>query len=179
MDGSRFDTLTKTLGTYRSHRRALGGLLLGSLGLLSRTRAEKTTAHELKDTCKKKSGEAKKKCKKKAKKHAAAHANEPPPPPCVPQCGSNPCAPDGCGGICQTCTRGAICQGGQCVNGSLALGATCSPGSPRACTSGVCGCHGTECTCRKATCMGDFTVGCSVTVDCCRGYCHDRIICQP
>src|SRR5688572_25780521 len=73
MDGSHFDTLSRTFSTTGSRRRALGGLLLGALGLLNGGGAEDAAAHNLKAKCKKKSGEAKKKCLKKAKKHAATH----------------------------------------------------------------------------------------------------------
>ena len=45
MDGSRFDTLTKTLAAAGSRRQALGGLLLASLALLGGTPTEETAAH--------------------------------------------------------------------------------------------------------------------------------------
>jgi hypothetical protein len=123
MDGSHFDTLTRSLSTAGSRRRALGRLLAGTLGLLGWQDQEDTIAHELKDKCKKKSGDAKKKCLKKAKKHAAQHASEtspPPPPPCVRTCNQRSCGEnDGCGGRCITdrgCDAGTKCSAaGACV----------------------------------------------------------------
>ena len=111
MDAERFDTLARSLTRGGSRRHALTGLAAGALGLLG-ARAEEAAAHDLKDKCKKKSGEAKKKCLKKAKKHKAEHAREtlpPPPPPPGPTC-----ATDGVkngsesdidcgGGICPRC----------------------------------------------------------------------------
>jgi hypothetical protein len=73
MDGSRFDTLTKTLAAAGSRRQALGGLLAASLALLGGTPTEETAAHDARKKCKKKEGDAKKKCLKKAKKHNASH----------------------------------------------------------------------------------------------------------
>ena len=104
MDGSRFDTLVASLTIPGSRRRALGGLLAGALGLLGWPDQQDAIAHDLKDKCKKKSGQAKKKCLKKAKQHAAQHANEPPPPqpPPPPSCVGKP--------------NDASCDGGKCLN---------------------------------------------------------------
>jgi hypothetical protein len=52
MDGSRFDTLARSLGTTGSRRRALAGLLAGALGLLA-FRAEETAARKRKGKPKK------------------------------------------------------------------------------------------------------------------------------
>ncbi|MEC8023759.1 MAG: agmatine deiminase family protein [Myxococcota bacterium] len=35
---------------------------------------------------------------------------------CEPSCGTNVCGPDGCGGVCGTCSSGQICNGGQCTD---------------------------------------------------------------
>jgi hypothetical protein len=59
MDGSRFDTLARSLGRAGSRRRALGGLLAGTLGILRWHDGDDILAHDLKSKCKKKSGEAK------------------------------------------------------------------------------------------------------------------------
>jgi hypothetical protein len=98
MDNARFDTLTRSLTNAHSRRGALGGLLAGALTLLGE-RSEEAQAHNPLKACKKKSGDAKRKCIKKAKKHNAQHAAEatvppslPPPPP------PDPCdvCPSGC-----------------------------------------------------------------------------------
>ncbi len=117
MDAERFDTLARSLRSAGFRRRALSGLLAGTLVLLSRTEADDAIAHNLKAKCKKKSGEAKKKCLKKAKQHAAEHASETPlalsPPPAGPTCSDN--IKNGsesdvdCGGSCRRCTDGRIC----------------------------------------------------------------------
>jgi hypothetical protein len=114
MDDSRFDALARTLATAGSRRRALGGLLAGTLGLAGWPLGEDAAAHNLKAKCKKKSGEAKKKCLKKAKKHAAAHASEPPPPP-PPTCAES------CAANCSTCfyrpDNTVLCGDGQDIAG--------------------------------------------------------------
>jgi hypothetical protein len=124
MDGSAFDALARTLTTAGSRRRALSGLFFGSLGILSLS-ADDAVAHDLKATCKKKSGEAKKKCLKRTKKHVAEHAaedasgggggggNDQPPPVCSP-----------------ACTGGRLCQAG---------GICACPSGTRACFDGSCG----------------------------------------
>jgi hypothetical protein len=92
MDHSRFDALTRSLSSAGSRRRALSGVLAGTLGLLGWHEGNEIVAHDLKDTCKKKSGGAKKKCLKKAKKHKAEHAAETQPPPPPLPCGAGgPC----------------------------------------------------------------------------------------
>jgi hypothetical protein len=115
MDGSHFDTLSRTFSTAGSRRRAVGGLLLGALGLRTGGSAEDTAAHDLTAKCKKKSGEAKKTCLKKAKKHNAMHTTV---SGCERNCAGKQCGLDGCGGSCGTCTgpRGQVCDAaGQCV----------------------------------------------------------------
>ena len=54
MDDFRFDTLARTLGTAGSRRRALGGLLAGTLGMLGWHGGDESAAHELSQKCKKK-----------------------------------------------------------------------------------------------------------------------------
>jgi hypothetical protein len=149
MDGSHFDTLSRSFSTAGSRRRALGGLLLGALGLLHGGSAEDALAHDLKAKCKKKSGEAKKKCLKKAKKHAAAHTTPPPPGGC-------PSGQKACGGGCipsnQCCTNGDCpslrpqCQQGAC---------TCPPERPVVCSDSP-ACRG---CCTKADCTTNTVSG--------------------
>jgi hypothetical protein len=76
MDDSRFDALARSLTEGRSRRVALGGLLIGTLGLLG-VQWEAAEAHNPLKACKKKSGDAKKKCVKKVKKHNATHTSPP------------------------------------------------------------------------------------------------------
>jgi hypothetical protein len=129
MDESHFDSLVKDLTAQGSRRRALGGLLAGVVGLLDWP-GQEAAAHDLKKKCKKKSGEAKKKCLKKAKKHNAAHALET-PPGCTPNCAGKACGPNGCGGQCGACTiAGQSCNPeGACVCpiGQEPSGGVCAP----------------------------------------------------
>jgi len=112
MDADHFDALSRSLSTVGSRRRALGGVFLGALGLLGRPEAGDVIAHDLKATCKKKSGAARKKCLKKAKKHRAGHAatggggtsNVRCVGPILPPCPSG-----------TTCGRSEICFEGECV----------------------------------------------------------------
>ena len=67
MDADRFDTLTRSLTTAGSRRGALAAVLSGAVSLLSWQGIETVDAHNPKAACKKKSGDAKKKCLKKAK----------------------------------------------------------------------------------------------------------------
>jgi hypothetical protein len=129
MDAARFDALTRIFtGTGTgTRRRDLGGLLLGSLGLLGWQSAEDTDAHDLSKKCKKKSGEAKKKCLKKAKKHDAQHAAEtqpPPPPPPRPHvcAGRDFCTTPGEENLCQT--RDQECECAVTADGAPFCGAT-------------------------------------------------------
>jgi hypothetical protein len=153
MDAERFDTLARSLTCGGSRRHALTGLVAGALGLLG-ARAEETAAHDLKATCKKKSGEAKKKCLKKAKRHAAERASQtlpPPPPPAGPTCSDN--AKNGTesdvdcgGGTCPRCLNTKRCTGpNDCAT------AYCASGTCQFCpTQGAaCGTAGsTTCTCQ-------------------------------
>ena len=101
MDGFHFDALTRTLTTAGSRRRALTGLLFGSLGLLGDW-AEETAAKN----CKKiKNKQKRKKCLAKART---------PTPTCTRSCAGKTCGDDGCGCSCGDCFLGS-CQGGICV----------------------------------------------------------------
>jgi hypothetical protein len=63
--------------------------------------------------------------------------------PCVPACTGRVCGPDGCGGVCGTCTSGTCSVSGQCV-------VSCTPSCPVN-TCGPDGCGG-QCTCTTGTC---------------------------
>jgi hypothetical protein len=142
MDDSRFDTLARSLGTAGSRRRALGGVLAGTLGILGWHEDHETVAHNAATACKKKSGKKKRACLKKAKKHAAQHAAQTPPAPTCTDNIKNGSETDvDCGGSCPKCGVGkqcvqaadcasGYCAGGQCVvgQGTCAAGANACPG---------------------------------------------------
>jgi hypothetical protein len=137
MDGFRFDRLTRTLTAAGSRRRALSSLLAGTLGILG-WHAGEAAAHDFTAKCKKKSGEAKKKCLKRAKKHAAAHRRETPPPPpptgaCTPACSSDE---DCLGGTCYLRCEPPCGPGQGCVRGLCArLDMGCTATDRDGCTS--------------------------------------------
>ena len=128
MDADRFDALSRSLTTAGSRRHALTAAL--GVAVAPLFGGADADAHDLSKKCKKKSGDAKKKCVKKAKKHNAQHASEvsplplpPEPPPLLPAPPPLP-AP--------FCTRTGIdplnCQasGPQCICATSASGAqTC------------------------------------------------------
>src|SRR5215211_8507750 len=132
MDGVTFDRLTKTLTAPGSRRRALGGLLAGAFGLAGWSGMNGAVAHDLKAKCKKKSGDAKKKCLKKAKKHAAEHADEAPPPPgpCDGTPNDSPCNGDGkcLNGVCNPKPGCLGYNKGPCLNETVCCGDFCSSG---------------------------------------------------
>ena len=163
MDESHFDSLVVSLIVPGSRRRALAGLLTGTLGMLGWRGGDEIAAHDLKATGKKKSGEAKKRCLKKAKKHAAQHAAEPPPLSC-------PEGQHACRGQCisvltcctdSNCVGGRRCQNGTCVCPPDKPHGNC-PGSSRCqqcCTRDDCGaqvfgdgqvCQDGQCVCTRA-----------------------------
>jgi hypothetical protein len=191
MDPRRFDSLSRELTRARSRRGALAAVLGSGLVLWGRSETEG-----------KKKRHKKKKHRSPSSPPPVSPPGSPPPPvpppppvsppppPCVPACAGRDCGADGCGGQCgpcpapatcsaqgqclcdPPCTMGAVCQAGQCVNGTLAIGATCDQTLPRACGSGVCGCIGQTCTCRNPACSGVFDP-CATDADCCTGYCYD------
>jgi hypothetical protein len=170
MDGSRFDALARSLTTARSRRRALTGLVGGTLSLLGV--AEIAGRH-----------------KKKKKRHSSSPPPSPPPPPsptCTPNCAGKVCGDDGCGGSCGVaCTGGNTCHNGTCV---------CFPGTTACPANQVCLSNGTcatvcqtdgncnaDCTCNgfpsaegPRYCTADTTCGdvpqvCTTANDCPRG----------
>ena len=108
MDATRFDSLLKSLCETPSRRHALclliGAVFSGRVAL----GAGDVAAHDALLTCKKLKGDKKKKCLKRAKRHMKTHA-VPPSPDCIPNCAGDPCGPDGCGGLCRSCTGGQEC----------------------------------------------------------------------
>lgn len=187
MDADRFDSLTRTLTTAGSRRRALALAISGALGsLLTPYDAE---AHDALEKCKKLKGDKKKKCLKKAKKHDRRHAS------CTPNCAGKDCGPDGCGRSCGACTGGDCvngtcdCPDGQelcggvcreaCPTGSVRLPATCNccnppdgpcnqPTPDPTCCSGLCTFLGTG-VCRG---LGEGS-SCQIDEQCDSGICRD------
>jgi hypothetical protein len=180
MDESRFDRLVVSLTTTGSRRRALGGLLAGALGVLGWQDSKEAIAHNLKATCRKKSGDAKKKCLKKARKHAAQHASET-PPGCVPEPASTTCAgrcgtaANNCGQAvtCPSCPTGQTCLiNGTCARLCTAAGAECTGcTSPVSCsipsTEGqqICVISEQQCV-ERQPCDPPHTMGCPVGQAC-------------
>jgi hypothetical protein len=110
MDADRFDALARSLTAPGSRRRALTGVVSGTLGLFGAWPEEAAAK-----TCKKiKNKKKRKKCIAKAKA-------------CVPSCAGKLCGDDGCGGSCGTC-RGGSCQGGACL----------CPAGQEFCAGGLC-----------------------------------------
>jgi len=194
MDGSRFDTLTKTLAGMGSRRQTLGGLLVASLALLGGAQPEETAAHDAKKKCKKKSGDAKKKCLKKAKQHNASHTTPlpteptlppggtvvtppppPPPPPGSPAATCTDTVKNGsesdvdCGGpVCPRCAVGKACLGAADCSTSLCVNNVCTTCASGQCPSG--------CSCTTAgtggICVSIDFVDRTVCADCPRySYC--------
>ena len=90
MDADRLDALFQSLAAG-SRRRALTGLLSGTLGLFG-TWVEESAAR----TCKKIRNKAK-------RKKCLARAT------CVPSCAGKACGSDGCGNACGSCASGLSC----------------------------------------------------------------------
>jgi hypothetical protein len=188
MDGSNFDTLVQSLSTAGSRRRALAGLLVGSLGFLSWATAEDGIAHDAIPACKKKSGRQKKRCLKKARKHNASHPND--VPPCAATC-------QGCcdaSGVCRECCVTAdcpvpacqSCQNGACVPANQ--GQICDTsgisGDPVRCCAGACPnpvCHpdgytGPPCTVLEE-CAG--VICCNQQAVICESEAGEQCFCNP
>jgi hypothetical protein len=205
MDGSQFDSLTRSLSDSFSRRdlaRFLGGLALsGALALLGLTEAEG---------------------KRKKKKRKKRRAKSPTPSPCQgqpddapcngtgrclggvcnpePQCigaGGRACrvGSDCCSGTCsEFCAMAAVgrqcvvagdcvsgrCLGYRCALGTLRNGQSCS--HDERCASGQCGCTedgaNPQCTCRRATCGGRGSPcdPANFGVDCCEGGCTGIVV---
>jgi hypothetical protein len=118
MDARRFDAIARTLTIAGSRRRALTGLVSGTLGLaLGATSIADVAARKKCPPCtKRKKGKCKKKlpdgtpCNIGTCQNGECRCN----PSCAP---SHACGPDSCGGSCGTCIGGA-CPTGVCDCGS-------------------------------------------------------------
>jgi hypothetical protein len=121
MDGSRFDTLARTLSTTGSRRRALAGLVAGSLGLVA-LRAEETAA-------KKGKGKKRKKRKKKSPSLTCPSGYT----ACGQQCFDLRDNTQHCGTCATVCSPGKDCCNGVCTNlqdddnNCLTCGVKCLP----------------------------------------------------
>jgi hypothetical protein len=145
MNGSRFDTLTRSLTAPRTRRglsRVLGGLAFGGpLALLGPAEAE--------------AGRKKGKRRKKRKKKRD----------CAPNCAGKQCGDDGCGGSCGPCFRGS-CQGGACVCASGEE--VCNGACMTACGQGQ---LRDPDTCQCCTARGR---PCGLGSQCCSGLCQSQ-----
>jgi hypothetical protein len=162
MDVDRFDSLTRSIILAGARRRALGGLLLGSLGLLGWTSAKDVSAHDALPACKSKSGKQRKKCLKRARKHNAEHiGTQPPPDTFIPP---DPCAGRGEG---DSCGPDRACCSGKCIplrsdpNHCGRCGYACSPTSnlTAICYNGGCACPGFSDCPGTCTCGGRYKGG--------------------
>ena len=168
MDGSRFDSLTRSLSVAISRRRAVGGLLSGSLSMLGWGSAPDAAAHDLLPRCKKKSGKQKKKCLKKARAHNATHVTQT-PPGCIPNCAGKNCGPDGCGSTCGSCNDGT-CTAGTCV---------CRPGEEVCQGRCVPKCGSLQVRRPGCTCCGGLSASCSPgSHPCCSNRCSSSGFCE-
>jgi len=169
MDGSRFDALTRSVGSTGSRRRALGGLLVGPLGLLSIQADEAAAKKKRCPPCKKRKkgtcrgtlpdGTA---CPGGACQGGRCVATvDPLLPPPDDDC---PAGLAACGGECRlaegaTCTFHAECCSHHCVldvcypsclGKSCSQEADCCPGVPCFVTAKRCGgCQGPGGTCQS------------------------------
>lgn len=154
MDGSTFDTLTRTMTTAGSRRRAIGVLSAGTLGLLA-TRTEEAAAKKKPcPPCKKRKDG---KCKKKKPDGRLCAGGTCHGGKCIAAPGPSPTCSDGitngtesdvdCGGSCSRCTNGKSCVGRDDCIGALCINNVCTSCSAigNECFSDA---HG-DCTCRN------------------------------
>ena len=130
METSRFDALARSLAIARSRRKALGGLLVGTLGLLAGSGPEEVVAKSGK--CKPKCGECqtckKGDCDRKRGKKT---------------CKKGKCKPKGVGTACTAAAGGSgACQAGVCVATPVASPITSPITSPVVCATGLSDCGG-------------------------------------
>ena len=186
MDANRFDTLTRSLTTTGSRRRALGAVLGGSLGLLGLAHPD---AAEAGGECKPRCGECAtckkgacrktkhgKKCKKgtcQAKANGTGCSTGTcqggsctitvaPAPTCGDGVKNGSETGVDCGGSCPRCSTGQAC-----LSRNDCSGAVCSAGTCQACTFGTqCGDAGnpSSCNCGNSGRSGSSTVCFAPTV---------------
>lgn len=141
LDGSAFDTLTRSLLAGASRRRLAG--MLGALGLGVLGTGLTTEA------------------KRKHKKHKKRTK-----PSCTPQCAGKTCGDDGCGASCGACSSGQTCQDGTCAcvpePQSTTCGGQCATKTNNCGQSVTCSCLGTR------TCLSNGTCAqlCTSNADC-------------
>jgi hypothetical protein len=183
MDGFRVDSLTRTLGTAGSRRRALGrryavvgsrfddlvkrlagspsrrvvlsAPLAASLAAVVVERPTPTFARK------------KRRGKKKRKR---SPGNGPEAPGCTRNCADKDCGPDGCGGDCGPCAPGETCSAtGRCICVPTCGGSVCGDngcgGSCGTCVPGE-SCEGGACVCTQAGARGPGEL-CDVDSQCC------------
>jgi len=165
MDGSRFDSLTRTLCIAGSRRRALAGLLVGGLSVFG-SRAEGAVAKKKKPCppCKKRK---KGRCKGKKPDGAACPGGTCQGGVCLPPCTGQP--------DYMPCNGNGRCRNEACI-ACQSEGVTCT--SYESCCSlacdfavggGTCGpCRGRSCSVKQPCCGG---LAC---IDEFCGGCHDR-----
>jgi hypothetical protein len=147
MEASHFDALARSLTAAGSRRRALTGLLLGSLGFLGAS-VEETAAKN----CKKIKN-------KKKRKKCLAKANG-----CTPNCDRKICGDDGCGGSCGSCVAPETCQNGDCK---------CIPRCAPTNACGPDGCYGSCGTCTgDPPCSERGVCECGDGMELCGGNCR-------
>ena len=166
MDAHRFDALARTLTTAGSRRRALNGLLSGTLGLvLTASTVEDVAAKKPCPPCKKrKQG----KCKKKLPDGSPCSGGTCQSGSCVAagcerNCDRKICGSDGCGGSCGTCVAPETCQNGDCR-----CTRNCAPDG-----CGPDGCGGFCGSCNDGTCTPSGVCTCVIGTELCKGSCVD------
>jgi hypothetical protein len=172
MDGSHFDTLTKTLAAAGSRRFALRGLLAGVLALLG---GQEVAAKK----CKQKDKKKRRKCRKKASQTTTVPpVTIPtggtivvPPPPAPPPVTCSDGIQNGsesdvdCGGPeCDRCTIGLGCLGPADCSTSHCVDNVC-----RTCSAPC----SSECACIDGACISMTRVVRTICADCPRySYCN-------
>jgi hypothetical protein len=178
MDGSHFDTLTRTVAAHGSRRRVFTGLLGVTLGLaLLTTSMEEVAARKTCPPCRKrKQGTCKKKkpdgttCERgktcQGGRCVAAAAL------CVSNCTGKECGGDGCDGSCGDCAGPRTCQSHRCSCPAAECGgncvAACDP-TRESRNPGTCGC----CLVNDSVCDPD-----PAATPCCSGsgYCNSPTV---
>jgi hypothetical protein len=184
LDANRFDSLTRSLGTIRSRRGALGGLLVGTLWLLGCADPKVAAAKNCKKIDDKKK---RKECLKKAKGATNQDPVSPPSSPVTCQADQRPCR-GGCIPMTDCCTAadcspGTECSGpadcdvtGSCIYGPHATKRTlCTDAEPAGTCTGS-----TPCECRAGVCSICPNTCLSSSDACCPGQkCGSAFLCIP
>ena len=136
MDASRFDIIARSLGAAGSRRRALGGLLVGALGLFGSQADDAAAKKKPCPPCKKrKAGKCKKKrpdgtvCPGGSCQSGRCIATVEPPsgPICIADGIKNGSETDvDCGGGCGRCMKGLTCATGDDCETAYCSGSVCA-----------------------------------------------------